>query len=157
LLGKLETYYSRRYYKSIEDFPIWNWWKVHETKDLKYLLKENKRLTKHSADIFDKIYSEFIRTFGISDNYKEYMDKIIEIDIAENEMILGGDSSMETFIDIMKEELKDLNASSSNGTYIDTAIAVEKNMGFKLNAKELSVFEYYSYIESLKKSTNNGK
>jgi len=153
---KLEKYYYRRYYKSIEDLPIWNWWKIHEERDFKYLLCEKKRLTGHAEDVFDKLYSDFIRTFGISDSYKKYLDKITEIGIAEIDMTLTGDLSMETFIDIMRVELKDITDVSGGGTYMDTAIAVEKNMGFKLNVKEISVFEYYSYIKSLEKSASNG-
>lgn len=69
-------------------------------------------------------------------------------------MVLLDDSSLETFIDIMKVELDEIKMANSGGTYMDTAIAVEKNMGFKLNTKEISVFEYYSYIKSLEKSAN---
>lgn len=148
---KLKTYYFRRYYQSIEDLPVWNWWKIHETKDLKYILKVDKKLTKHSNDIFDSIYSEFIRTFGVSENYKQYLEKLVEIEIAEIDMLLNDDRALETFIDIMKIELDELKGAGGNSTYMDAAIAVEKNMGFKLNSKETSVFEFYSYIKALEK------
>ena len=118
-------------------------------------MKNGKKVTSHAEEIFDNLYSEFISIFGVSDSYKAYLDKIIEIDVAEIDMVLTGDLSMETFIDIMRVELEELKNASSGGTYMDTAIAVEKNMGFKLNSKELSVFEYYSYIKSLEKSTRN--
>lgn len=118
------------------------------------MLREKKKLTEHAPLIFDTLYSDFIRTFGVSDSYKTYLDKVVEIRIAEIDMILFDDPSMETFIDIMKVELEDIKMSGSGGTYMDTAIAVEKNMGFKLNTKEVSVFEYYSYIKSLEKSVN---
>jgi hypothetical protein len=136
-----------------EDLPVWNWWKIHETKDLKYLLKEDKELTVHANDVFDKIYSDFISIFGVSENYKEYLNKLIEIELAETEMLLNDDPSMETFIDIMKVELDDIKGASEGGTYMDTAIAVEKNMGFKLNTKEISVFDFYSYIKALEKQS----
>ena len=55
----------------------------------------------------------------------------------------------------MKMELDEIKDASSGGTYMDTAITIEKNMGFKLNPKELSVFEYYSYIKSMEKSSTN--
>lgn len=101
--------------------------------------------------IFDELYSEFISIFGVSDSYKTYLEKLREIEIARIDMVLSKDSSMETFIDIMLVELEDIKDSTAGGTYMETAIAVEKNMGFKLNARELSVFEYYSYIKSLEK------
>jgi hypothetical protein len=131
--------------------PVWNWWQFHEEKDFKYLLKNKKRLTKHAPVIFDELYSDFIRTFGVSENYKQYLDKITEIEVAEIDMALTGDLSMETFIDIMKVELEDIKLSTSGSSYIDSAIVVEKSMGFKLNPKEVTVFEYYSYIKSLEK------
>ena len=151
---KLGEYYSRRYYNSIEEIPIWNWWKIHETKDFKYLLKQNKSITKQAPLIFDTLYSDFIRIFGVSESYSKYLEKLIEIRSAEIDMVLLDDSSLETFIDIMKVELDEIKMANSGGTYMDTAIAVEKNMGFKLNTKEISVFEYYSYIKSLEKSAN---
>lgn len=136
--------------------PIWNWWKIHETKDFKYLIHNKKKVTKHAPLIFDKLYSDFIRTFGVSDNYKEYLDKLKEIEIAKIDMVVENDRSMETFIEVMEVELEDIKAVTSGGTYMETAIAVEKNMGFKINTKEISVFEYYSYIKSLEKA-NDGK
>ena len=120
-------------------------------------MKNNKKLTFHAADIFDKLYSDFISIFGVSDNYKEYLEKVVEIEIAEIDMVLTKDFSMETFIDIMRIELDDLKASSAGGTYMDGVIAVEKNMGFKMDTKKISVFEYYSYVKSLEKSVVNGK
>ena len=153
-VARLNKYYSRRYYQDLEELPIWNWWKIHESKDFKYLLKEDKKLTEHAPLIFDALYSEFISIFGVGDSYKTYLDKLKEIRIAEIDMVLFDDPSMETFIDIMKTELDDIKMANSGGTYMDTAIAVEKNMGFKLNTKEISVFEYYSYIKSLEKSAN---
>ena len=131
--------------------PVWNWWKIHETKDLSYLLKEDKKLTHHAEGVFDSIYSDFIRIFGVSENYKQYLNKLVEIELAEIDMLLNDDKSLETFIDIMKVELDDLKSVQGDGTYMDTAIAVEKNMGFKINTKDISVFEFYSYIKSLEK------
>lgn len=153
LYKKFEKQYSRRYYQSVEDLPVWNWWKIHETKDLKYLLKQDKKVTVHANGIFDKIYSEFISIFGVGENYKRYLEKLIEIDIAETDKILNNDPSLDTFIDIMKIELDEIKSSTEGGSYMDTAITVEKNMGFKLNTKEISVFEYYSYIKSLEKQS----
>lgn len=72
-------------------------------------------------------------------------------------MALTKDLSMETFIDVMRIELDELKASSAGGTYMDGVIAVEKNMGFKMDTKKISVFEYYSYVKSLEKSVVNGK
>jgi hypothetical protein len=151
---KFTAYYCLRYYQSIKEMPIQNWWDVHEDKDLKHLLKQKKKLTNHAAIVFDKLYSEFISIFGISDNYRKYLEKISEIEIAEIDMVLTKDSSLETFIDIMKIELEEIKSNSEGGSYIDTKIVVEKNMGFRLNPKETTVFEYYSYIKALEK---NGK
>lgn len=119
---------------------------------MKYLLKVDKKLTVHADVIFDELYSDFIRIFGVGDNYKQYLEKLKEIRLAEIDMVLYQDPSMETFIDILKIELEDIKEAGSGGSYMETAIAVEKNMGFKLNTKEISVFEYYSYIKSLERN-----
>ena len=128
---------------------------IHEKKDLKYLLRSNKKLTNHSAKIFDNLYSEFISIFGVSKSYKEYLEKLVEIETAEIDRVLLKDETMQTFIEIMQIELEELKARTMGGSYIDGAIAIEKFMGFKLNQKEVSVFEYYSYIKNLEKSAPN--
>lgn len=155
-MEKLEKHYSRRYYSNLENLPIWNWWKIHETKDFKYLLKDKKKLTKHAPAIFDGLHSDFIRIFGVSDSYKKYLEKLIEIEVTEIDMVVNKDRSLETFIDIMKIELDEI-APKDDSNYMENAIAVEKFMGFKMNPKEMSVFEYYSYINSIEKSVKNGK
>ena len=146
------SYFKNRYYQSIEELPIWNWWKIHELKDFKYLLKKKGKVTKHAEVIFDALYSDFIRIFGVGESYKKYLEKLVEIELAEIQMVLTKDYSIETFIDIMKVELDEIKMANEGGTYMDTAIVVEKNMGFKLNLREISVFEYYSYIKSLEKN-----
>jgi len=129
---------------------------IHEKKDLKFLLKEDKKLTIHSAEIFDNIYSDFIRIFGVSKSYKEYLEKLVEIELAEIDKVLNNDEFLQTFIDVMHVELEEIKNRTMGGSYMDAAIAVEKHMGFKLNQKEVSVFEYYSYIKNLEK-TADGK
>ena len=131
----------RRYYQDLEELPIYNWWKIHEKKDLKYLIKDGKKLTHHAAVIFDSLYSEFISIFGVSDNYKRYLEKLIEIEVAQIDRVINKDESLQTFIEIMEIELEEIKNETMGGNYMDGAIAVEKFMGFKLNPKEVSVFE----------------
>lgn len=123
---------------------------------MKHLIKNEKKLTSHAEVIFDELHSDFISTFGVSDSYKTYLEKLVEIEMSEIDMVITGDRSIQTFIDIMKIELAELSPKEDSN-YMDNAIAVEKFMGFKMNPKQTSVFEYYSYINAVEKSVKNGK
>jgi len=62
-------------YTSIEDMPIYNWFKCIDTKDYSYCSSERKNITedvlKECEIAFNTCYDEFIYTFGISPELAE--------------------------------------------------------------------------------------
>ena len=140
-----------KYYDDIEDLPVWNWWKIHEEGEFKYLLKKGK-LDEGAKRAFDKLQSQFIEVFGIDENYAEYLRKKIEIELLKIKVAKTGDRSYEFMIDIIEAEMKGLNKEDKQGTFRQGAIAIEKYMGFKMDLKKISTFEYYSYVQAIQKA-----
>jgi DNA primase large subunit len=139
------------HYKSVSDLPIYNWFKIHETNDLKWLLitptKVGLRRRKALQEAFSKLYDEFIDTFGVSDDLKKITELRRDIRVLEIDMYLENDPSRETFIDIKKAEIQSIIESNAKAKVSDVKAYVEKYMGFHLDERVTTVKDYYSYIK----------
>lgn len=57
-----------KYYKSLDTLPIWNWYKVHKTNDLKYMLiidnyDEVVKLSSHKVKLLQTVYQDLLYSF----------------------------------------------------------------------------------------------
>lgn len=152
-----------RYYNSIDTLPVFNWFKVIETGDLKNLVMNPhevspKRLKDQElASIWHKIYSEFIDTFGVDDTYKEILLLRCEVDYYKNLMVLEEDRSMLNFIRRAEKQLEALLKDNHETKYDMTSVYVEKYMGFKIDKRSLSVKEYYGYLKAMEEEAKRAK
>lgn len=80
------------------------------------------------------------------------LKKQIEIELLEIKIAKTGDKSHQLFIDMLKVELEDLTGKDEKKSTLDSTIAIEKYMGFKLTPKEVTVLEYYNYIKAIEKA-----
>ena len=149
---------ENKYYLTIEELPVYNWWKLHEKNDFKQVLKSQKdEIDERVVKLVKDLQNEFIATFGIDENYAAYLRKQIQIELLKIRVIKTKDRSLETQIDILEIELEELTNREQDKGLNSTTIAVEKWMGFKLDTKKISTFEYYSYIKAIEKATNGRK
>ena len=153
LLKKLEKPLEDKYYLSIEELPVWNWWKLHEKNDFKQVLRRSKgKLDKRVVDVVKELQNEFIQTFGIDENYANYLRKQIQIELLKIKILKTGDRIYENDVDILEIELEELTSKEQDKALNSATISVEKWMGFKLDVKKISTFEYYSYIKAIEKA-----
>jgi len=145
-------------YTSIEDMPIYNWFKCIDTKDYSYCSSERKNITedvlKECEIAFNTCYDEFIYTFGISPELAEIIRIKNKILMLKIDIALTGDKSLENFIEIEEIQLNErleVKQTKTN-TY---KVAIEKYLGFRLNEKEVTVKEYYEYLQAIKE--NHGR
>jgi len=131
--------------------PIKNWWDFHEKKDVRFLLKTGKKVNRKALKVAEMLQSEFIDVFGIDKGYSEILKKEIEIELLRIKISKTGDKSHQIFIEIAERELEVLTAPLKDKKINSNTIHIEKYMGFKLNSKEITVFEYYSYIKAIEK------
>jgi hypothetical protein len=141
------------YYNSIDNIPCWNFDKIISTGDYFFLFKgqPEKINSKELEKIWENIYDEFIKEFGISEQFKMYLERMGAyvqcLDMAYN----GGDKSQLTMAEINKRRAEDY--LKSNESKHDIYAVVSKYMGFPCKAKELTVKEFYGY---LKLASTNG-
>jgi hypothetical protein len=132
-------------YKTIDDLPVYHWNKINETGDISYLGGENK---KENEKLWQDIQDQFVDTYLIkSDNFIEIFLKKKDIAVQEIEMVLSGDRSLATFINIAKLELEKMTEVKGKKISFNEQVAlIEKFMGFQINTKITSVSQFYSYV-----------
>ena len=147
----LERLFVSNLYKNIDEMPIYNWWQIHESGDLTYVMKHRRKVLfmfiygYFLNGKWEDLYNQFIDKFGLSDHFKMVIDKkkaIVQMKISK---MLNDDFSLQTLIDVAEIELKEMNDISGGG-FLSTKANIEKNMGFQIDAKGTSVSEFYTYI-----------
>ena len=143
-------------YSSIDDLPMYNWKKIHDTNELKWLfvtkqeVENNELLEKRWALIYD----EYLNEFGLSDEYKEILNVKRKIANLQADYIIKGNRITLNYINIEKNALESLYDSSKKGSsFRESLVHLEKMQGIKINTKQITVADYYNYLRSIK---NNG-
>lgn len=146
---------------NIEDMPVWNWMRVHEKGDLRYIYKisSDRELPSQCPDMdcWRRLYDQYIREFGINERYLEYLQKKKDIAIKKCDRIISGDRSLETLIEVDEIELRDMLSAGENMKFIEVIAAIEKHLGFQLNQHTVTVVKYYTYLRQIEKSVSRGK
>jgi transcriptional regulator CtsR len=158
LLNRLERRYSNRYYKSIEDLPVYNWWKIHEENDFKWLLSNpNKKVNRYADKIFKSIKSQFVDEFGIDKRYAKYLDALVKKTLLEIKMVKTKDKSSKIFIDLLETEIIDFLTEDEKKSVSDKGFSiVSKYVGGSIKIKEITVWEFYHHIKAIERQVNNG-
>lgn len=136
-------------YTSIDDLPIKIWFKIHDTGDLSILCLNEPIYFDGLELIFEKIYNEFIEKFGFSDEYLSDLASKKRLANLQADLIITGQRHFKTMIAIEKEIMKQ-NALDYQKNDLDSTLAkMSKYYGFKLSSRDLTVTEYYSYINNI--------
>lgn len=148
--------YKKKVYKSIDELPLWNWFRIQETNELKYLFKENVSKWEffifQLAEVWENLYNEFINTFGISDSLREVLQIKKEIAVMRYKMVADDSNAyLQTFINIKEYELKQILGRLEKQEFTSAKVYIEKYMGFRIDLKTTSVKEYYEYLKVLEK------
>lgn len=140
-------------YSSIETLPIWNWMMVHETGNLSYL----KELDSYEVEsdgrlesVWDKLYEQYFKAFGVSDEYLKRLRIRKKIALLQCELIATGDKTIKSFIGAEQEYLKEMD-KGERMKFEDIIVAIEKFMGFPIDKMKVSTLKYYTYLNTLKK------
>lgn len=146
-------------YDSLEA-PVYVWDKVHTTKDLSHLLINKIKITKKISEAlqkaFDKMFDEYLVEFKLPESTEDILRKKIEIAIMETEMVMTGDRSNETFIEIANIELKemeeDMEKLSKGSSFIHTKIAIQDKAKYPIDIHKTSIREFYNLVKFYSKN-----
>ena len=158
-----------KYYNSIDEIPIWNYWKFSETDDFKYLVicddtsRQVKFKESKALKAWDNMTSQYIDFFGVNNTYKEIL--MLNREIILNEYIWEArrEPISKVYAREAKKQLESLENNLINSNPQDQVFYIEKEMGFRVDIKQMSVKEFYSYVSNINKyakeikKQNNGK
>lgn len=134
--------------------PVFVWQMVHETRDFTYLLKDRQKVSgqilSKLSKAWEKIYDEFLKEFGFNETFLEIKKKEIAIALMKLELIITGDRSLETFIEIEEMELKEMQKELKGVDFMESTIAIESRMKFQIDPHNTTIRKFYSYIKMLK-------
>jgi len=145
---------AKDYFNSIEDLPIWNWWRIAESGNLIYLHKGNydkEDYTYEAYLLWNKLQNEYLDEFGITDEFRQILElkkKWIE---KKADYLLTGERFKLTEIDIIEAEMSETMNTKVATKKEATIIMLEQKLGFALDEKKLSVKRYYNYINHFSK------
>ena len=129
--------------------------RIHERGDLRYLYRsvDSDRLKGSVPDEkhWRVLYDQYLAEFGINDKYREYMEKRKEIALKQCDMVLTGDKTLATFIEIEQMELRDMINEKETMNFMEIIAALEKHLGFVLDPKRTTVMKYYTYLRAIER------
>ncbi len=137
-------------YNSIHNLPIYNWNQIHKTSDFGYLLKNYEKVQHDGLnELWIKIYDEYIKEFGLSKEYQNILKLKINIAKQKADYIVTSDRVKLNFIALDEAKLKEIETKEAPDTFRKTLMHIEKSQGVKMNDKQLSVYEFYHYINNI--------
>jgi hypothetical protein len=152
-------------YKNIDILPLYNYIKVTETLDLRYLIilpdyytlpnipeKELNPLIKVWENINDQV-TEYI---GISEDMKQMLRLEKSIALLRVELMVSGDKTLETIIQLKEMELNQMKPKTSQNIE-DSIVLVELYTKLPINIFQTTVKRYYGYVKHISKIKSHDK
>lgn len=130
-------------YKSINEIPIYNYQRI----------LEGAEFTEWGVDSLEDwllIEEEFFNQIGFGEGYFNNLRSRVKIVQLKAKYYATGNKFLKTLI--RNEELKigkgkEEEGESKGGSFTDLVAGVSKKMGFRVDPKEVSVSEFYSYLK----------
>lgn len=142
-------------YESIDDLPIKAWFNIHKSGDYRLLLKNIITIDDEDFErlygFWKVLYNEYIERFGFSEGFVDDLNKQVEIAKLKATFLITGKKHLRTIIRIKEEELKSESKVGGEPLGLESLLAkMSKYYGFKLESRDLTVTQYYSYLNEVK-------
>ncbi len=143
-------------YDSIYNLPVFNFDRINNTGDLTFLFKKKMFLTKfvkikfvHKKleNIWAKIYDEFIKEFGLSDEFKLYIEKQKQIINHYYRALCEGQRHEINFAKIKEMEIEEMMKAEQ--LRLPQLFAKLNKIGYNLNLRTTTVAEFYACIKDI--------
>jgi hypothetical protein len=141
-------------YKDINELPVVNWFKVHKDASYELLLRDKVEMNGEIEDelflLWDVLNNQYIERFGLSPEYEAELDIRDQIAIYQADRIINNDNYFNTLIAVEKQKLKSLIGESGKAQgYEKTLMRMSRVIGFKLDSRDMTTEQYYSYLHEL--------
>jgi hypothetical protein len=136
---------SEKFYKSIDDIPLFNWVKINAGEmNLILINKDYSATNEELSDAWDNLFDDYIEKRGLSKSYKQLLKIMQKKAMLECDYIISGDLFKLTEIEIEEQNLKQLIGKDSIDMSVEKSlILLSKWIGYRLDWKIITVSEYY--------------
>jgi hypothetical protein len=129
--------------------PIWNWYEILKTGDLKHLFISGKgRVNEKIGVLWDQLQDEYIYLFGLDEKFTKRIKLLKKKAILNYEYILTKDRFINTKLAILEADLEQLNSGEAIGFY-SLKDHLEKYKGFRIDPKEFTVIEWHTALKNM--------
>lgn len=146
-------------YSDIDEMPVFNWFKIHATGDFSYMLIRKRGISEKEAKILSKkfnlIYDQYISMFGFNEEFLSTLEKRRKIALLMIKKATTGDRTLNTLIKVHQAELNSMEEQKpAKSNFYEIKSFVEKQMGFQINIRTMSVAEFYTSFNSVSNGQN---
>ncbi len=149
-------------YNSIDDLPVWFWWEIERTGNVKLLSKKGSKSNKwkylfYCSAVWDSMQDQHIAEFGIPSEYTDQSMARAKVAIAKAKYIVSGDNWDLMMLDIAKTELEDLRSNSKPVSNYKVKSRIESVLNIqRIDPRKTTVIEYYSLLDQAQEINRNG-
>ena len=148
-------------YNSIDELPVWNWYKCNQKEDYKFLLRVyDKDYKADLKPLYDAFHQEYLDLFGAGEEREKLMNLINQL-IKYKAAYLQGQKHMSNFIKIAEFQLAQMgNKQTKKPQSIEKLCAlVSKVQGYRVDPRTTTVVEFHEILNIIEdgNKTNKGK
>lgn len=150
------------YYGSIYDLPIYNWFKAIDLNNLGFLRKESTFLsskevdqdnTQKAEEVWHYLINQKTEEFGQDERYTDLLTLRKQIGLLQVQFAITKNKRILTDIVVKQSQLPD-NEKKGNFDYNKEIGIVSKWLGYSINPRKMSLYEYEIAKKQLKAVTN---
>lgn len=156
MLGKHTSTISERYYESINEMILDNWFRCQDG-NIQYCRKNIKKGSKEEDERqWIKLQDEYLKVFGLQEDYSKFLKLQIDKAKAELDYIISNDRFKLNKISQIEAKIQLLTSSSETGLSVQKVLnSLSKMQGYKMTIFNTTVNEYFELIDTLQKENRN--
>lgn len=144
-----KTSYLSKLWIDIEEMPIYNWIKILETSELKWLFILGKgRVVKRTSEHWLTLQQQYIDEFGLDETYKQRLRLMEQLKNLNIDFVITRDRFLLNLIKICEVDIKILSIGKAIKFY-EMIDHVEKYKGFRIDPKKISVKSWYYSLKNM--------
>lgn len=140
------VYFNSRFYNSIDNCPIGVFQDILRGASLRKLVIKGKPKDKQLIKAWERIYDEYLRLYGIPQGYQEYCNKKIQAGEVFLQSMEAGQEWRRAIYKLLNAEAEGAIKHTHKQEFEKVLAQTSKMVGFRLNPKEVTVKEFYGYL-----------
>lgn len=137
-----------KYYETLNDLPIHNWYQISKTGDLKYIHISGLYSRLEAFEIYEKLKQDYLDLFGVDGDSVMIMALLKNLIRLKSQYLTTGQKHLLNFIEMSQGELDSLiNGDESTSQTLEAVlVGMSQFMGYRIDGKTTSVVEFREII-----------